>query len=63
MSAMVKHSIRYEMALPQHSESRCVYFVSDCACGWVSPLCESEGRAHDLFVAHQRQARKRRRRP
>jgi hypothetical protein len=54
------HANRFETKLPQHGESRNTYFVSDCRCGWLSPLCATEERAHALFVAHQRRARRKR---
>jgi hypothetical protein len=48
-----KHEPRFEVKLPQHSMSANVYYVTDCTCGWQSPLCATKKRAQALFRAHR----------
>ncbi len=48
------HSVRFATKLPQHEMSRNVYYVTDCKCGWQSPLCKSEARSNQLYEQHMK---------
>lgn len=50
-----KHKVKGAYVLPPGARVP-RFYVAECICGWSTPLCQTQGRANELYADHKAKA-------